>query len=157
MWQQRRRRRVGRPVTSDSKRKKESRGSGMRRNLRLVVWQFVSFSVLWAIQACALPVLPPTASANFSPSTVVAGGSKTTTYTLTISNPNGSDLTNVQFTNTYPAGLVRDLIGNYTCGTTYALHPAGNPGGTNGGSGSFTATGFSFTLNTLPAGDSCTV
>lgn len=103
--------------------------------------------------------VPPTASANFTPSTVVAGGSRTSTYTLTITNPNSAaqPLTNVQFTSTYPAGLVPDLIGNYTCATTYLLHPAGNPGGTNGGSGSFTAGGFSFTLNTLEGGTSCTV
>ncbi len=39
--------------------------------------------------------VPPTASANFSPSTVEGGGTKTTTYTLTVSNPNASDLTNL--------------------------------------------------------------
>ena len=108
--------------------------------------------------SAAPPAVPPTATASFSPSTVEGSTqTKTTTYTLTVSNPNSSDLTNVQFTSSYPAGLTPDLIGNYTCGTSYLLNPAGNPGGTNGGNGSFMAGGFSFTLNTLPAGDSCTV
>src|SRR5450755_3580092 len=100
--------------------------------------------------------VPATASAVFSPSTVVAGGSKTTTYTLTITNPNSAaePLNNVHFTNTYPAGLVPDQIGNYTCATNNA---PGNPGGTNGGSGSFNATDFDFTLTTLGGGKSCTV
>jgi len=101
--------------------------------------------------------LPASASAAFNPATVVVGGTQTTTYTLTVSNPNASALTNIQFTNAYPAGVVADLIGNYTCATSNALNPPGNPGGTNGGSGSFTANGFNFTLNTLLGGDSCTV
>jgi hypothetical protein len=101
--------------------------------------------------------LPATASAVFSPATVMVGGSQTTTYTLTVANPNATALTNIQFTNAYAAGLVADAIGNYTCATTNALNPPGNPGGTNGGTGSFSATNFSFTLNTLLGGDSCTV
>jgi uncharacterized repeat protein (TIGR01451 family) len=100
------------------------------------------------------PFIPATGSASFLPSTVVEGGFDTTTYTLTVSNPNAGDLTNVQFSDAYPPGLVADQTGSSTCGTNA---PGGNPGGTNGGISTFLLTGFSFTLNTLSGGDSCTV
>jgi uncharacterized repeat protein (TIGR01451 family) len=126
---------------------------------RSTLWVLVQASLvsLFIVSAGHAGSLPATASAAFSPATVMVGGSQTTTYTLTVANPNVADLTNVQFTNAYPAGLVADVIGNYTCATSNVLNPPGNPGGTNGGSGTFTATGFSFTLNTLSAGTSCTV
>ena len=90
--------------------------------------------LLFVSEGHAGTILPPSGSAAFNPATVTMGGSQTTTYTLTVSNPNATSLTNIQFSNTYPAGLVVDAIGNYTCATVSA---PGNPGGTGGGSANF--------------------
>jgi len=119
------------------------------------------FAVFLGVLAAAwctvgMSQVPPTVTAAFNPATVTVGGSKTTTFTITIANPNSSavPLDSVHITNTYPAGLVPDQIGSYTCGGVAA---PGNPGGTAGGSGSFTANGFDVTANTLQGGDSCTI
>ena len=90
--------------------------------------------------------VPPTLALTFTPSQVVTGGS--TTLTATASNPNGTILAHVAFSNTYPAGLVFDAISSFTCGTE-----AGSAGGT----ASFTSTGFSVEANEIPAGESCDV
>ena len=92
--------------------------------------------------------VPPTLALTFTPPQVLFGGSETTTLTATASNPNGTILAHVAFSNTYPAGLVFDAISSFTCGTE-----AGSAGGT----ASFTSTGFSVEANEIPAGSSCDV
>ena len=100
----------------------------------------------------AQALLPPVVTVTFTPSTVLTGGSETTTLTATVNNPNPTPvegiLAHVAFSNTYPAGLVFDAISSFTCGTE-----AGSAGGT----ASFTSTGFSVEANEIPAGGSCNV
>lgn len=79
---------------------------------------------------------------SFNPSTVAAGGSATTTMTVTITNPNGFTVTGIAFSDTYPAGLVPDQVGAYTCGP---------------GSAAFNGSGWSFSGVSLAPGQSCTV
>src|ERR1051326_7309293 len=71
------------------------------------------------VVACAPPLLaqglPLTMSKSFSPSTVPVGGTATTTMTVTITNPNGASVSGISFSDTYPAGLVPDSVGAYTC------------------------------------------
>jgi hypothetical protein len=86
--------------------------------------------------------LPLTMSKSFNPSTVAVGGTATTTMTVTINNPNGSSVTGINFSDTYPAGLVPDQVGAYTC---------------SAGTAAFTATGWSLGNVTLGAGASCSV
>ena len=81
-------------------------------------------------------------SKGFNPSTVVAGGFQTTTMTVTITNPNSSTVTGISFSDTYPAGLVPDVVGSYTCGPGSAL---------------FTGSGWAFSGVTLGPGASCQV
>jgi len=95
---------------------------------------------------CATPLfaqaLPLTMSKNFSPSTVVVGGSSTTTMTVTITNPNAFTVSGISFSDTYPAGLVPDVVGAYNCTPGSAL---------------FTGSGWSFGGVSLAAGASCSV
>ena len=95
---------------------------------------------------CATPLfaqsLPLTMAKNFSPSTVLVGGSSTTTMTVTITNPNSFLVTGISFSDTYPAGLVPDVVGAYTCTPGSAL---------------FTGSGWSFSGVSLAAGASCSV
>jgi hypothetical protein len=86
--------------------------------------------------------LPLTIAASFSPSTVVVGGTATTTMTVTVTNPNGFSVSGISFSDTYPAGLVVDQIGAYTCAA---------------GSAVFTGSGWSMGSVTLGAGASCNV
>jgi hypothetical protein len=86
--------------------------------------------------------LPLTMAKNFSPSTVVVGGSSTTTMTVTITNPNAFTVSGISFSDTYPAGLVPDVVGAYTC---------------TPGSAIFTGSGWSFSGVSLAAGGSCSV
>lgn len=81
---------------------------------------------------------------TFNPSTVMVGGSMTTTMTVTITNPNSFTVTGISFSDAYPSGLAADQIGSYTCGTL-------------GSSASFNASGWSFSNVTLAAGASCSV
>src|ERR1051326_5048647 len=71
------------------------------------------------VVACAPPLLaqglPLTMAKSFTPSTVPVGGTATTTMTVTITNPNGASVTGISFSDTYPAGLVPDSVGAYTC------------------------------------------
>ena len=83
-----------------------------------------------------------TMSKGFNPSSVQVGGSQTTTMTVTVTNPNSSSVTGISFSDTYPAGLVPDVIGSYTCGASIA---------------SFTGSGWSFSGTTLGPGASCQV
>lgn len=86
--------------------------------------------------------LPLTMSKNFSPSTVLVGGTSTTTMTVTITNPNGFTVSGISFSDTYPAGLVPDQVGAYTC---------------SAGNATFNGSGWSFNNVTLAATASCSV
>ena len=86
--------------------------------------------------------LPLTIAKNFSPSTVLVGGSSTTTMTVTITNPNSFTVSGISVSDTYPAGLVPDVVGAYTCTPGSAL---------------FTGSGWSFGGVSLAAGASCSV
>lgn len=86
--------------------------------------------------------LPLTMTKSFLPSTVVPGGTATTTMTVTITNPNTFSVSGIAFSDTYPAGLVPDQVGAYTC---------------NAGSAAFTGSGWAFSNVTLGAGASCSV
>ena len=72
------------------------------------------------LQVNQLPVnnpLPPTFGKSFMPATIAVGG--TSTLTLTITNPNATQITNVSFTDPLPAGVtVTTAIGvtNPFCG-----------------------------------------
>ena len=98
------------------------------------------------ILACApqlfAQALPLTMSKSFTPSTVPLGGTSTTTMTVTITNPNGSTISGISFSDTYPAGLVPDVVGAYTC---------------SAGTAAFTGTGWSLGNVTLAANASCSV
>jgi uncharacterized protein DUF11 len=85
--------------------------------------------------------LPLTMSKTFNPSTVQVG-TQTTTMTVTITNPNAFTVTGINFSDTYPTGLVPNQVGAYTC---------------SAGSAVFTGSGFSFGNVTLGPGASCNV
>jgi hypothetical protein len=106
----------------------------------------IRLCVFVAMIACAQSAFAQAAaltmSKSFSPSTVAVGGNSTTTMTVTITNPNASPVTGIAFSDTYPAGLVPDVVGAYTCGP---------------GSAAFTGGGWSFSGVTLLAGASCSV
>jgi hypothetical protein len=101
---------------------------------------------LTLVVACASPLfaqaLPLTMSKSFNPSTVPVGVPATTTMTVTITNPNASSVSGISFSDTYPAGLVPDQVGNYTCSAGNAV---------------FTGSGWSLSNVTLGAGASCSV
>jgi hypothetical protein len=104
------------------------------------------FTMVFAANASA-QALPPTITKNFDPSTVFINGDSDATITVT--NPNGFPISNVQFSDTMPAGI--DLITQVggTCGTL----------ATGGGSfliNTVTET-FSSTSSVLTAGQSCTI
>jgi hypothetical protein len=86
--------------------------------------------------------LPLTMSKAFAPSTVEVGGTSTTTMTVTITNPNGFTVSGIAFSDTYPAGLVPDQVGAYTCAA---------------GSAIFNGSGWALSNVTLGAGASCSV
>ena len=98
--------------------------------------------VAYAPPLLAVALLPLTISKSFNPSTVPVGSSSTTTMTVTITNPNGASVSGISFSDTYPAGLVPDVVGAYTC---------------SAGSAVFNGTGFSLGNVTLGAGASCSV
>ena len=106
-----------------------------------------ALTVLLAI-VCGSPLLaqslPITITKSFNPSAVPVGGTSTTTMTVTITNPNAFQVTGINFSDTYPAGLTADLVGAYTCGTL-------------GSTALFTGNGWAFTNVTLAAGASCSV
>jgi hypothetical protein len=81
-------------------------------------------------------------SKAFDPATVTVGGTATTTMTVTITNPNGFSVSGIAFSDTYPAGLVPDQVGAYTC---------------NAGSAVFNGSGWALSNVTLGAGASCSV
>jgi Domain of unknown function DUF11 len=85
--------------------------------------------------------LPLTMSKSCNPPTVQVG-TQTTVMTVTITNPNAFAVTGIGFSDTYPAGLVPQQVGAYTCTPGSAL---------------FTGSGFAFGGVTLAAGASCSV
>ena len=104
------------------------------------------FLTPFAVPAFA-QALPPTITKNFNPSIVALNGNSDSTITVT--NPNAFPITNVQFSDTMPAGvaLITQLGG--TCST---LAVGGGIFSINPGAGT-----FSSTSNTLTAGQSCTI
>jgi hypothetical protein len=62
--------------------------------------------------------------------------------TVTITNPNGFSVSGISFSDTYPAGLVPDQVGAYTCSAGSAL---------------FNGNGWLLNNVTLGAGASCSV
>lgn len=80
---------------------------------------------------------------SFIPDAIIENGVSVLTVTLT--NPGGSDVTGVSFTDTYPAGLVNTATANgaSSCGGTVTAANNGNSLALSGG--------------TIPAAGSCTV
>ncbi|HKO55806.1 MAG TPA: hypothetical protein VJ276_07990 [Thermoanaerobaculia bacterium] len=111
----------------------------------LVLRRLVLFVIL-VVAVSAPPLLaqglPLTMSKSFNPSTVAVGGTATTTMTVTISNPNAFSVSGISFSDTYPAGLVPDQVGVYTC---------------NAGSAVFSGSGWALNNVTLGASASCSV
>lgn len=110
----------------------------------MLVFRRVVLSLI--VAACAPHLFaqaqPLTMAKTFSPSSVLVGGSSTTTMTVTITNPNGFSVSGIGFSDTYPAGLVPDQVGAYTC---------------SAGSATFNGSGWAFNNVTLGAGASCSV
>ncbi len=110
------------------------------------------FVLAAASPAAADQLEPPVVTVTFTPPQILAGAAGSTTLTVTINNPNPTPvegiLDNISFSDTYPAGLVFDAIGNYTCGTE---------AGTSGGSANFSGGGFNIVAESIPAGQSCNV
>lgn len=103
---------------------------------------FLAILVLAGAPALLAQGLPLTMSKSFNPSSVPVGGTATTTMTVTITNPNGFSVSGISFSDTYPAGLVPDQVGAYTC---------------SAGSAVFSGTGWALNNVTLGAGASCSV
>ena len=111
------------------------------RNVKLLSGLAIAVSTM----ACSPPLFAQVAltmSKSFVPSTVPVGGTLTTTMTVTITNPNGFAVTGIAFSDTYPAGLVADQVGAYTC---------------SAGNATFNGSGWSLNNVTLGAGASCSV
>ncbi len=87
-----------------------------------------------------LSVGGPGVTKSFSPATIPAGG--TSLLTITLTNDNGSAITGVSFTDTYPGTLSNGGVASTTCGGT-ATTPTANSVALSGG--------------TIPANGSCTV
>lgn len=84
--------------------------------------------------------LAPGISKSFSPATIDSGA--TSILTITLTNPNGYDLTSAAFTDTLPAGVTSTATAVAT---------------TCGGTASKTANTVSLSGGTIPANGSCTV
>lgn len=84
---------------------------------------------------------PPSVAKSFTPGSITAGG--TSRLTVTLTNANAAAITNVAFTDTYPAGLVTATTPNLAT--------------TCGGTPSSTANSVSLANGTIPANSSCTV
>lgn len=111
-------------------------GTRTGRFILVILFAAIGFAPSLAAQ------VPLTMTKSFSPSTVYPGGTATTTMTVTITNPNVSTVSGIAFSDTYPAGLVPDQVGAYTC---------------SAGSAIFTGTGWALGNVTLAAGASCSV
>jgi len=110
------------------------------------ITMIVRLSILLLAMTCApslfAQALPLTMTKAFNPSSVPVGGTGTTTMTVTITNPNAFTVSGISFSDTYPAGIVPDQVGAYTCSAGSAL---------------FSGTGFALNNVTLGAGASCSV
>jgi len=104
------------------------------------------FTMLLAANASA-QALAPTITKSFNPSTVVLNNNSDATITVT--NPNAFSISNVQFSDTMPAGV--DLI-TQVGGTCSTLATGGGMFSINPGTET-----FSSTSNVLTAGQSCTI
>ncbi|MDQ3010515.1 MAG: hypothetical protein M3X11_07410, partial [Acidobacteriota bacterium] len=90
-----------------------------------------------------VPVIEPTISKAFAPTSILIGGSSTLTLTLT--NPNSSALTGASFSDALTGlGAVGGAVGGTCAGTTPNTLAAG-------------ATNLTFSGITIPANGSCTV
>jgi uncharacterized repeat protein (TIGR01451 family) len=98
-----------------------------------------------ALATATLQIASPIIDKSFAPTTVAANTASTLTITLT--NVTGADITGVNFTDTYPIGLVNTAPpGTNTCGGTLTASAAAtNPG-------TLTLAG-----GTILAGNSCTI
>jgi hypothetical protein len=96
---------------------------------------FLTLVAVFAVGSAQAQV-PPTVAASFNPTTVRTGGTSTSTLTVSITNPNGTALTGVAMNVTFPAGMLRDVVGTSTFG----------------GTGVYNFTGFSISNVTLAAG-----
>ena len=96
------------------------------------------------VSTLAVPVL----TKSFTPSTIPVGG--VATMTLTISNSNGSAITGLGFTDTYPGATSATLPATTITGTCTA-------GGFNGVTSGSTVSAFSLASLTVPATGSCTI
>ena len=118
-----------------------------RRSSRLPIVTAVLISASFAGTAFA-QAAPPVITKSFSPAVVALNGSSI--GTITVRNPNAAlPLTNVQFSDTMPAGI--DLI-TQTGGTCSTLATGGGIFSINPGTET-----FSSTSNVLAAGQSCTI
>ena len=113
-----------------------------RNAVVLAVLIGASFNVAAFAQAASAVI-----TKNFSPATVQLGGSSI--GTITVTNPNAVPLTNVQFSDTMPAGI--DLI-TQTGGTCSTPATGGGMFTINPGTET-----FSSTSSVLAAGQSCTI
>jgi len=104
------------------------------------------FPTLFAVSASA-QALAPTIAKNFNPSTVVINNNSDATITVT--NPNGFSIFNVQFSDTMPPGV--DLI-TQVGGTCSTLATGGGSFSINPGTET-----FSSTSSVLTAGQSCNI
>lgn len=83
----------------------------------------------------------PVLGASFSPASVSAGSTNTTTFTVKITNSNAIALSGLALSNNYPAGLVADSVVSSTCFGSISSTPAG----------------YSLAYGTLAAGATCTI
>ncbi len=104
------------------------------------------FTTLFAVNASA-QALAPTITKAFNPPTVLINGDSDATITVT--NPNAFPISNVQFSDTMPAGI--DLI-TQIGGTCSTLATGGGMFSINPGTET-----FSSTSSVLTAGQSCTI
>jgi len=98
-----------------------------------------------AAAGATLTVLnPPTVTKSFSPASVVVN--QTSLLTITLSNPNATDITGATFTDSYPSNLVNSALAS---GATSCA--GGSVSAANGGSS------LALSGGTIPANGSCTV
>ena len=116
------------------------------RSLKPIVI-LVAFLALLSAGRLYAQALALTISKTFSPSPVALNG--TSTGNITVTNPNAFPVSNVQFSDTMPAGI--QLV-TQTGGTCSTLATGGGIFSINHGAGT-----FSSTSNVLAAGQSCTI
>jgi uncharacterized repeat protein (TIGR01451 family) len=107
----------------------------------------VALLSVWFASDALAQAASPVATKSFTPAVVALNGSSI--GTITVTNPNAVPLTNVQFSDTMPAGI--DLI-TQTGGTCSTLATGGGIFSINPGTET-----FSSTSNVLAAGQSCTI